>query len=127
MIFHIIKPGENISLIAKKYKITENEIIRINPHFRSWENLAPGAKLRIPELSEAVIDELDEIEPFIEDYYPKIDLAEIFTKVEKENEISQENKNIVNDKPKKVNNKINSYYYYPYYSYYNFIPYGRKR
>jgi len=127
MIYHIIKPGETIKLIANKYNLTENEIIRINPHFRSWENLAPGAKLRIPELSESVLDEIDEIEPFIEDYYPKINLEEILQKVNKEPEQNEESKNMINEKPKKMVNKINSYYYYPYYPYYNYMPYGRKR
>ena len=77
MIYHIIKPGDTIELIAKKYRLTIDEIISINPHFRSWEHLAPGAKLRLPEVSEVVKEELDSIEPFIEDYYPKINIDEI--------------------------------------------------
>ena len=127
MIYHIIKPGETIKLIANKYKLTENEIIRINPHFRSWENLAPGAKLRIPEMSESVLDEIDELEPFIEDYYPKINLDEIIINKEKDYEKPKEINPVVNDKTKKNINKTNSYYYYPYYPHYNYFPYGRKR
>ena len=30
MIYHIIKPGETIKLIANKYNLTENEIVRIS-------------------------------------------------------------------------------------------------
>ena len=101
MIYHIIKPGETIKLIANKYKLTENEIIRINPHFRSWENLAPGAKLRIPEMSESVLDEIDELEPFIEDYYPKINLDEIIINKEKDYEKPKE----INPVPQKITNK----------------------
>ena len=127
MIYHIIKPGETIKLIANKYKLTENEIIRINPHFRSWENLAPGAKLRIPEMSEAVLDEIDELEPFIEDYYPKINLDEIIINKEKDYEKPKEINPVVNDKTKKNINKTSPYYYYPYYPHYNYFPYGRKR
>ena len=127
MIYHIIKPGETIQLIANKYKLTENEIIRINPHFRSWENLAPGAKLRIPEMSESVLDEIDELEPFIEDYYPKINIDEIIINKEKDHEKPKEINQVVNDKTKKNINKTSSYYYYPYYPHYNYFPYGRKR
>ena len=127
MIYHIIKPGDTIELIAKKYRLTIDEIISINPHFRSWEHLAPGAKLRLPEVSEVVKEELDSIEPFIEDYYPKINIDEILNNVKNET-LEQENLN-KNDvqKPKKAINKYNAYYYYPYYPYYNYKPYVRKR
>ena len=127
MIYHIIKPGDTIELIAKKYRLTIDEIISINPHFRSWEHLAPGAKLRLPEVSEVVKEELDSIEPFIEDYYPKINIDEILNNVKNET-LEQENLN-KNDvqKAKKAINKYNAYYYYPYYPYYNYKPYVRKR
>lgn len=127
MIYHIIKPGDTIELIAKKYRLTIDEIISINPHFRSWEHLAPGAKLRLPEVSEVVKEELDSIEPFIEDYYPKVNIDEILNNVKNET-LEQENL-IKNDvqKPKKAINKYNAYYYYPYYPYYNYKPYVRKR
>ncbi len=127
MIYHIIKPGDTIELIAKKYRFTIDEIISINPHFRSWEHLAPGAKLRLPEVSEVVKEELDSIDPFIEDYYPKINIDEILNNVKNET-LEQENLNKIDvQKPKKAINKYNAYYYYPYYPYYNYKPYVRKR
>ena len=61
MTVHIVKPNETIELIAKKYNLSVDEIISINPHFRSWEHLAPGAKLRIPEIPEYIQDEIDDI------------------------------------------------------------------
>lgn len=127
MIYYIIKPGDTIEMIAEKYRLTINEIVSINPHFRSWEYLAPGAKLRIPEVSETIKEELDSIEPFIEDYYPKIDIDEILNNAKKENIIEQEPSKTETLKTKKTINKLNSYYYYPYYPYYNFGPYVRKR
>lgn len=124
MYIHVVKPGENIELIAKMYNLSINEIKNINPHFRSWDHLAPGAKIRMPEIPEYVKDEIDEIDPFIEDYYPKINIEEILAnKNEKETiEIVKEKEEI----PKKSINKPNYYYYHPYYGYYNYY-YQRKR
>ena len=127
MIFHIIKPGETIEIIAKKYNLTINELIDINPHFRSWEHLAPGAKLRIPEISTNVKDELDEIDPFIEDYYPKIDINELTNNQKIETDEFKNSTTVNSVKTKKTNNKVNAYYYYPYYPFYNYGQYRRKR
>ena len=124
MHIHIIKPGETIETIVKKYNVTVNEIKEVNTHFRSWEHLAPGAKLRIPELSEYLKDEIDEIDPFIEDYYPKLNMEEIIK--DKNQPIKEEIKPVINEKITK-SNKPNNYYYYPYYGYYNYYPYRRKR
>ena len=127
MTVHIVKPNETIELIAKKYNLSVDEIISINPHFRSWEHLAPGAKLRIPEIPEYIQDEIDDIDPFIEDYYPKINIEEIINK--NSFELPTEEKEIKNEKKETKKNypKMNPYYYYPYYGMYNYFPYQRKR
>ena len=99
MIIHIVRPNETIESIAKAYNLSVNEIISINPHFRSWEHLAPGAKLRIPEIPEYIQDEIDEVDPFIEDYYPKINIDEIINKIP--NEPKRKNKKQKNPKTNK--------------------------
>ena len=124
MIYHIIKPGETIKLIANKYNLTENEIIRINPHFRSWENIAPGAKINLPNIPQYIHEELDNIEPFIEDYYPTIDIDKI---KHKEAEKTQVENVIERPKMKKLTYNNHYYsYYYPYNIYSNFPRKKRK-
>ena len=76
MKFHIVSSSENIKKIAFLYNMEVEEIQKENRHIRDWQNLVPGTKLKIPVLSEAVINEVNEFEPFIEDYYPKYDLNE---------------------------------------------------
>ncbi len=131
MNIHVIRPGETIEKIAKMYNLSINELTSINPHFRSWEHLAPGAKLRIPEIPEYIKDELDEIDPFIEDYYPKINIDEIILnkdkiEIEEEKPIIEE-KTVTEEKVKKYVNKPNNYYYNPYYGFYNYYPFRRRK
>lgn len=76
MKFHIVSSRENIKKIAFLYNMDIEEIQKENRHIRDWVNLVPGTKLKIPVLSEALINEVNEFEPFIEDYYPKYDLNE---------------------------------------------------
>ena len=76
MKFHIVSSSENIKKIAFLYNMEVEEIKKENRHIRDWVNLIPGTKLKIPVLSEAVLNEINEFEPFIEDYYPKYDLNE---------------------------------------------------
>lgn len=76
MKFHIVSSRENINKIAFLYNMDVEEIQKENRHIRDWHNLVPGTKLKIPVLSEAVVNELNDFEPFIEDYYPKYDLNE---------------------------------------------------
>ena len=45
-----------------------------NKHIRVWERLIPGTKLKIPTISEAVDQDINSMEPFVEDYYPKLKL-----------------------------------------------------
>lgn len=76
MKFHIVGNGESIRDILDGYEITFEELKNENKHIRVWNQLIPGTKLKIPVLTEALVEELNEIEPFIEDYYPKIQLNE---------------------------------------------------
>lgn len=74
MNYHIIRTGESIEKIAYGYNLAVEEITRINRHISNWEKLIPGTKIKLPEISNQLTMELDEVEPFIEDYYPKIEL-----------------------------------------------------
>ena len=87
MKFHIVGNGETIEDILNGYDITFDELKNENKHIRIWHTLIPGTKLKIPVLTEAIIEELNEVEPFIEDYYPKIKVdEEEFTLVEEKKE-----------------------------------------
>lgn len=147
MKFHIVSSRENINKIAFLYNVEVEEIQKENRHIRDWINLIPGTKLKIPVLSENLINEFNDFEPFIEDYYPKYDLnekieEEIYTKmdeglieevnndeyissnVEKE-EINEENK-IIEKKTndiKDINYYQRRYYMIPPYPYVNPIVY----
>ena len=124
MIVHIVRPNETIELIAKAYNLSVNEIISINPHFRSWENIAPGAKINLPNIPQYIQDDIDNVEPFIEDYYPTIDIEKIKKNVTVEKQEVEEEK-----KPKMKKINYNNYYYsyYKPYSYYNsYYPNKRK-
>ena len=50
MKIHIVRPNERLNDISNKYNITIEEIKSANPHFRSWENIAPGAKINLPNI-----------------------------------------------------------------------------
>ena len=92
MKFHIVGNGENVDDILKGYDLTIDELKSENKHIRIWNNLIPGTKLKIPVLSESLVEDINEIEPFIEDYYPKI-------KIENE---TQEIKEVLDLRKKKV-------------------------
>lgn len=122
MNYHIIKAGESIKMIAKNYELLEDEIINNNRHITNWDKLIPGTRLKLPNISEKLADEIDEVEPFIEDYYPRIEVPIQEEPIEEtiEEPISKtptEN----NNKPK---NKVPNPYYYPYYMYPNPYMYG---
>ena len=67
---------EKIEKIASIYNLSTEEIIKINHHIKDWNNLIPGTKLRLPEIPEIVQTELDNTEPFIEEYYPKLEATD---------------------------------------------------
>lgn len=119
MNYHIIKAGESIKMIAKNYELLEDEIIKNNKHITNWDKLIPGTRLKLPNISEKLADEIDEVEPFIEDYYPRIEVPIKEEYVEEPIQTTPLKPN--NDKLK---NKIPNPYYYPYYTYPNIYMYG---
>lgn len=141
---HIVRMNETIDKIVLTYNLTIEEIKNINQHIRSWDNLVAGTKLNLPSIPEIVKDDLNDVEPFIEDYYPKLlNLNGITSNEENviktDVKISQEEKNneeigqipqeVNETKVKEVNSLkkpiyYNGYYppyppYYPYYPPYN--------
>lgn len=97
MKFHIVSNRENIEKIAFLYNMDVEEIKKENRHIRDFYNLLPGTKLKIPVLSENVMSEINEFEPFIEDYYPKYDLNEHIEEYVSENQ-KEDNNEYVNEK-----------------------------
>ena len=111
MNYHIIKAGETIKMIAKNYELLEDEIINNNRHITNWDKLIPGTRLKLPNISEKLADEIDEVEPFIEDYYPKL------SPLYKEEKIEEEVIPVVVEKKEQSekDNTIKQYHYYPHY------------
>ena len=96
MNYHIVRTNERVSDIAQAYNLSVDEIKDINNHIRSWRNLS-GTKLKLPAIPEQIRVELDDSEPFIEDYYPKIAVEElkavgIANSSEETKEVSQKKK-----------------------------------
>ncbi|HHU55183.1 MAG TPA: LysM peptidoglycan-binding domain-containing protein [Acholeplasmataceae bacterium] len=75
MKFHIVRNGETLSQIAFAYNLEEEELKKENKHIRYWDKLIPGTKLKIPVIPEAVDQDVEAMEPFIENYYPKLNLG----------------------------------------------------
>jgi hypothetical protein len=72
MKFHIVRTGESLEDILFLYNLTKDELVEDNRHIRVWEKLIPGTKLKIPSITESIEYEVNDMEPFIEDYYPKL-------------------------------------------------------
>lgn len=152
MNYHIVRVNEKLDQIASTYNLTINEIKSINQHIRDWDHLIAGTRINLPPIPDILNDELNDVEPFIEEYYPKImndfnDVDSIKNQNEQENkvvDINQNEKNneenvvnttTSNSKPKTPNYShypkssafYNGYYplYPPYYPYYS--PYVRKK
>ena len=89
MNYHIVRANETIDKIANSYNLLKEEIIEINMHITNWDHLIPGTRLKLPEIPDVLKDELDAVEPFIEDYYPKIDVNKF-----KENAVYQVDNNV---------------------------------
>lgn len=85
-------------MIEQHYKVSLDELISTNRHIRDFNNLIPGTKIKIPQITYEVEEELDKTEPFIEQYYDEIVKHEI------------------EEEKKKVKKKIT---FPPYYSKYN--------
>ena len=112
MKFHIVGNGETVEDISRGYDITVDELKNENKHIRIWNYLIPGTKLKIPVLTEALVEDINEIEPFIEDYYPKITLEEEqFTIENPSEEIIEEQINNQYILEENKNNNINDIEY----------------
>lgn len=94
MNYHIVRTNETIEKIALIYNLTINEIKNINTHVRSWSYLIPGTRLKLPPIPESINEEINDVEPFIEDYYPRIDLS----KYSSSKETPKESNDIVESK-----------------------------
>ena len=150
MKFHIVRNGETLEKIMFLYQVKEDELKEANRHIKNFKNLIPGSKLRIPIISEVIDNDVLEMEPFVEDYYPKeVENKEEVKELVKDEEIRlTDNKEIKNvdeeimlkeeikenkeeylekdkneDKDKKKDNKQHKLSYYPYYYY---DPYTRR-
>lgn len=86
MKFHIVRNKETLDDILYIYNLTKDELVEQNKHIRVWDKLIPGTKLKIPSIPDAVELEVSDIEPFVEDYYPKItdDISNPVVKMEDE-------------------------------------------
>lgn len=141
MRFHIIRSNETLYDILSLYNLTKEELVKENKHITSWRNLVPGTKLKIPPIPENVEQGIKDMEPFIEDYYPKLKNISINNVEENPNDNSKEVEFEPNDdKPLDNNLNIkdipelkhfddevypsnNMVYLYPYYGYYqNYYP-----
>ena len=89
MLIHIVRSGENIHKILDHYGILRSELVSENRHITDFFNLKPGTKLKIPVISNQVLETLEETEPFVEEYYPK---AKEIIKNESINEKNEEMK-----------------------------------
>ena len=76
MKFHIVGNGESVKEILDSYDLSLDELKKENRHIRLWNYLIPGTKLKIPVLSESINQDINDMEPFIEDYYPKLKVEE---------------------------------------------------
>lgn len=85
MKFHIVQIGETLDKILFLYDLNKDELIEENRHIKNWGKLIPGTKLKIPTVSQTIDSEIMEMEPFVEDYYPKIS-SEIEEKTEEDEE-----------------------------------------
>lgn len=134
MRFHIVRSNETLYDIMSLYNLTKEEIIKENKHITSWRNLVPGTKLKIPAIPESVEQGIKDMEPFIEDYYPKLKSFTVNKEEPKETHLEPKDPNtIVEEKEKAINimdipelKDLNNDDYpdkaYPYYPYYGYYP-----
>lgn len=104
MKFHIVQIGETLDKILFLYDLNRDELVEENRHIKNWGKLIPGTKLKIPTVSQIIDSEIMEMEPFVEDYYPKIS-SEVEEKTE-ENEEKIVYQNVGEDVEIKENEEI---------------------
>ena len=108
MKFHIIRSGETIDKIMFIYSLTKDELVQNNKHIRNWNKLVPGTKIKIPIITEAIDQDILDMEPFIEEYYPKKNI--LFDEVKNnDEELDEEYKEVFltkNEENIENNNKI---------------------
>ena len=125
MTFHIVRMDEKLEKIALNYQLDVEEIKANNKYIKDWNHLIPGTKLRLPEISNVLNDELDNYEPFIEEYYPKLSNNYNYDAEEHVNPIIDETVQKVSAEEKGQTQKLvlpqNTGY--PQYSYYYQYPY----
>jgi len=90
MKFHIVREGETIKDIMFLYSVNEDELKEDNRHIRKWDRLVPGTKLKISVITKSDDEDIMQMEPFVEDYYPKE------VKLDEENEVI--NETVLNEK-----------------------------
>ncbi|AEG59943.1 Fe-Mn family superoxide dismutase [Desulforamulus ruminis] len=56
---HIVKPGDTIKNIMKKYKIDLDALILANPHLNQFERLSPGDTVYIPGFTDGTFAQLE--------------------------------------------------------------------
>lgn len=123
MTYHIVRMNETLQKIALSYQLDEDEVKEENKYIKDWNHLIPGTKLRLPEISTALNEELDNEDPFLEEYYPKLNYENY--KIKQSDEIKEEfiEKKVENIVPKTDAKVIkqdivlpnNDIYYQPYY------------
>ena len=130
MKFHIVQMGETIEEIIFLYNLNKNELMEENRHIKKWDKLIPGTKLKIPVITEIIDEEVMEIEPFIEDYYPKMkkETEEVFEEIIKEEDEDKEVEETNLQEETNIQEETNYNYevrtypkrkkVYPYYRYY---------
>lgn len=138
MRFHIVSMGETMERIMALYELNQDELIAENKHIKVWNKLVPGTKLRIPTITETIEQDIKEMEPFIEDYYPVIKKEEDIPVLEEETKEEpavdiKEEKNIAEDDEEDEEEYEEDIYqgyqgypfYYPYYNgeYLGYPPY----
>lgn len=109
MKFHIVRNQETTKDILSIYSLTINELKEPNRHIRDWNKLIPGTKLKIPIINESVEQDIIDMEPFIEDYYPRND-EPLFQEVieEQQDLINEEEKTDQQQYSEPQNNSIGS-------------------